>query len=72
MPAQQDDGCHEGKEGEAGNTGQANNEPDGDTAHLAQVVRPVAIEALSFEMLFSAGSSADCPAWIRRVNWTGL
>ena len=30
MPAQQDDGCHKGEEGEARNAGQADNEPDGD------------------------------------------
>ena len=29
-PAQQDDGCHEGEEGEACHTGKADNEPDGD------------------------------------------
>ena len=30
MPAQHDDSSHEGKEGETGNAGQADNEPDGD------------------------------------------
>ena len=29
-PAQQDDGCHQGNEGEAGHTGKADDEPDGD------------------------------------------
>jgi len=56
-PAQQDDGCHEGEEGEACHAGKPDDEPDGDAAHLAEVFCPIAIEALRFEMLLPAGSS---------------
>ena len=30
LSAQQDDGCHEGNQGEAGDAGKSDDEPDGD------------------------------------------